>query len=313
MVTQQQIHTLGQPWGAPGPDGRSFAKDPSVVRFGGRFLLYLTLPPGRSAGEGERWSIGVAESDDLVDWSLVRVLGAFGEYDAAGAAAPGAVVIGDRVHLFFQTYGTGSRDAICHASSADGIDFAPHPGNPVLRAPLAWSCGRAIDADAVLYGDRLLLAYATRDPDMRVQMVGTATAAADSGFGPEAWTHLTPDGPALRPELPWEQDCIEAPALTWDGERFGMFYAGAYNNAPQQIGWATSTDGATWERGSTEPLLPNGAPGTWNSSESGHPGTLVHNGDRYLFFQGNDDNGRSWRIAATPVTLTASGPVLTWK
>ncbi|WP_328631414.1 hypothetical protein [Streptomyces sp. NBC_00356] len=281
--------------------------------FQGRYLMYLTLPPGRPAGEGDRWSIGVAESDDLANWTLSRVLAPFGPYDARGAAAPGAVVIGDRVHLFFQSYGTGRNDAICHASSTDGLSFSGHGDNPVLRAPLAWSCGRAIDADAVLYGDRVLLAYATRDPDMKVQMIGTATAAADSDFGADAWTHLTPHAPALRPELDWEQDCIEAPALTWDGERFGMFYAGAYNNAPQQIGWATSPDGVRWERGSTEPVLPVGAPGTWNSSESGHPGVLHHDGRRHLLFQGNNDHGRTWYIAATPFTLTPTGPALTWE
>ena len=50
-----------------------------------------------------------------------------------------------------------------------------------------------------------------------------------------------------------------------------MFYAGAYNNAPQQIGVAVSEDGLNWKRLSEEPFLRNGKPGEWNSSESGHP------------------------------------------
>ena len=46
-----------------------------------------------------------------------------------------------------------------------------------------------------------------------------------------------------------------------------MFYAGAYNNEPQQIGVAVSDDGIAWTRLWDEPLLPNGAPGSWNESE----------------------------------------------
>ena len=50
-----------------------------------------------------------------------------------------------------------------------------------------------------------------------------------------------------------------------------MFYAGAYNNRPQQIGLAISTDGIHWKKVSNKPFLSNGDPGTWNSCESGHP------------------------------------------
>ena len=34
-----------------------------------------------------------------------------------------------------------------------------------------------------------------------------------------------------------------------------MFYAGAYNNAPQQIGVAVSEDGLNWKRLSEEPFF----------------------------------------------------------
>lgn len=78
-----------------------------------------------------------------------------------------------------------------------------------------------------------------------------------------------------------------------------MFYAGGYNNEPQQIGVAFSRDGLAWERMSDKPFLANGEPGKWNSSESGHPGVFVDPGDgaTWLFYQGNDDHGQSWYIS----------------
>ncbi|MBT2503882.1 glycoside hydrolase [Curtobacterium sp. ISL-83] len=306
--TSGSVSLLGEPWGDTSRRGRPYAKDPSVIRFGNRYLMYFSLPSSDDAVV-EGWSVGVAESSDLVSWRTVAVLPSFGDYDASGAAAPGAVVIDGRVHVFFQTYGGGAADALCHAVSDDGVTFVPHPENPVFAPTGAWTCGRAIDADVVVAGDHLLLAWVTRDPTMTIQLLGTARARLDSDFGRGAWEQLSVDGPALAPELPWEEQCIEAPALRFDGTTFTMFYAGAYNNRPQQIGWATSTDGATWTRGSSAPLIPAGAAGTWNSSESGHPGYMRDaDGAEYLFFQGNPDDGQTWLIAATRLRFDGATP-----
>ena len=130
--------------------------------------------------------------------------------------------------------------------------------------------GRAIDPEVFPVGDRLLLYFATRDPAMKVQMLGVASAPLESDFGRAHWKQLV-DGPILKPELPWERHCIEAPSLLRHGDTLWMFYAGGYNNEPQQIGVATSHDGLTWSRFSDQPIVPNGPPGSWNSSESGHP------------------------------------------
>ena len=65
----------------------------------------------------------------------------------------------------------------------------------------------------------------------------------------------------LKPELPWETRCIEAPSLVSRDGMLYMFYAGGYNNEPQQVGCASSRDGVRFTRLSREPLLPNGPPG----------------------------------------------------
>ena len=45
------------------------------------------------------------------------------DYEKKGLCAPGALVKDGKVHLFYQTYGNGKKDAICHAISDDGIHF----------------------------------------------------------------------------------------------------------------------------------------------------------------------------------------------
>lgn len=290
--------------------GRPFSKDPAVVRFQDRYWLYYSLPPyeGKSS---QGWSIGVATSRNLVDWEKAGELSAEGTAEEKGFCAPGAIVLGGKVHLFYQTYGNARRDAICHAWSNDGLHFTRNPTNPIFRPAGDWNCGRAIDADVIEHQGRLLLYWATRDPEFKIQMLGVSAAPIDSDFGRDHWRQLNVEGPILRPELPWEGRCIEASAMTEHDGRLYMFYAGSYNNEPQQIGVAVSDDGVHFTRLSDKPFLPNGPPGSWNSSESGHP-FLFRDDDAqtYLFFQGNNDRGRTWFLSMLPIDWADGKPIL---
>lgn len=289
--------------------GRPFSKDPSVIRFNNQYLMYYSLPGPAGSGMGG-WSVGIASGTDLVNWKPVARVNPAGEYDTRGLAAPAARVHNGKVHLFYQTYGNGPKDAICHAWSEDGINFTRNPGNPIFAPRGDWTIGRAIDAEVFPMGDRLFLYFATRDPGMKTQMLGVAAAPLDSDYGRGQWKQLK-DGPILKPELPWEMNCIEAPSIMERDGKLWMFYAGGYNNEPQQIGVATSTDGIEWTRLSDEPLLRNGPPGSWNSSESGHPAIFNDkDGTDWLFFQGNDDKGKTWYLSKVKITWKAGLPAV---
>jgi predicted GH43/DUF377 family glycosyl hydrolase len=291
--------------------GRPFSKDPAVVRFAGQYWMYYSLSPIIQDGvKPHGWSIGVATSPDLEHWEIAGSIRPEGEAEANGLCAPGAIVLDGLVHLFYQTYGNWAKDAICHAVSQDGLNFTRNPGNPIFRPSGDWTVGRAIDADVIVDGRRLLLYFATRDPEMKIQMLGVAAAPLASDFGPQAWTQLC-DAPILKPELPWEGECIEAPALFRRGERLFMFYGGAYNNSPQQIGLATSLDGVHWQRVSQQPFLPNGEPGSWNACESGHPFAFTdEDGSVTLFYQGDNDMGKSWYLSSRKIGWENDLPVL---
>lgn len=289
--------------------GRPFSKDPAVISFRGRYWMYYSRPPvGDDPTIG--WSIGIAQSRDLENWDVVGAILPQGGCEQKGICAPGAIVLDGVIHLFYQTYGNWKNDAICHATSRDGLTFGRNPENPIFSPHGGWNAGRAIDADVIVNGRELLLYFATRDPAMKIQMLGVASAPLDSGFGRSAWTQRC-DQPILKPELPWEGECIEAPAVCCKNGRFFMFYGGAYNNSPQQIGAAVSEDGITWQRLSDQPFLPNGAPGLWNSSESGHPFIFCDSDGRdYLFFQGNNDHGKTWYLSRVEIGWQNDLPVL---
>lgn len=279
--------------------GFSKAKDPAVVRFKGKYFLYYTVKQNKTI-TGLR--IGIATSQDLLTWKKWGELKVKHDYEKRGFGAPGAIVLNNKVHLFYQSSGNGRKDAICHAWSDDGYSFARNVSNPIFRPTGSWCAGRAIDADVIEYQGKLLLYYSTRDPKMKIQMQGVASAPIDSDFGREKWTQLNLDRAILRPQQPWEKKCIEAAAVCKHGGKLYMFYAGGYNNDPQQIGCAVSSDGVKWKRLFKKPLIPNGNEGEWNSSESGHPYAFTDkDGVTYLFYQGNNDRGKSWYLSKVKI------------
>lgn len=288
--------------------GRPFSKDPHVVEFGGRYIMYYSIPPKEQSEDGmQGWAIGVAESKNLKSWNPIGEITPQAEYEAKGLCAPGALVRNDTVHLFYQTYGNGPKDAICHAWSTDGVNFTRNETNPIYSPTGAWTCGRAIDAEVIFFNNQYFLYYASRTPDYVTQITGVAVAPAGTDFSRQEWKSPV-DKAILAPVYPWEEHCIEGASVVQMGDELFMFYAGAYNNRPQQIGVARSKDGLNWERLSNKPFLPNGDPGTWNSCESGHPHIFkTSTGKTYLFFQGNNDYGRTWWLSNVEVFWNKKG------
>lgn len=280
--------------------GKNFSKDPAVIRLGEDYFLYYTIPPHDEGMKG--YGIGIAKSRDMEQWDIVGYIDPAGDAEENGICAPGAIVISETVHLFYQTYGNAEKDAICHAVSENGVDFVRDASNPIYSPNKSWCCGRAIDADVVIFNNRLFLYIATRDDAYERQMIGVASAPLDSDYSRECWREEKA-APVLEPVLDWEKTCIEAPAAIAKDGRVYMFYGGAYNCSPQMIGCAVSSDGINFTRISNKPIITNGNAGEWNSLESGHPYVFEDtDGKVYLFYQGADDN-REWRISKAEIKI----------
>ena len=307
-VVEDPIVVLANPWRISDQSrlGRPFAKDPSVVDFKGRTLMYYSVPANQLHG----WGVGILESRDFKTWTKVGQLEAEQPAEGKGIAAPFALVQNGVLHLFYQSYEGGPKDAICHATSQDGVHFERDRSNPIFRPKAPWCVGRAIDVEVARFRDQWFLYYATRDPSYKIQLLGVAVS--HRGFVPGDWQEASITGSILKPELPWEGECIEAPTLLEHDGRLFMFYAGAYNNSPQVIGCAVSDNGLNWQRISKTPLLTNGSVGSWNSSESGHPGVYrASDGQNYLFYQGNNDHGKTWWLSQKRIAFSSERlPVL---
>lgn len=291
--------------------GRPYAKDPAVVKYKGKYWMYHSLPPREDGRPAGGWIVGIASSTDLHNWKKEGEILPVGGYEKKGLAAPEAIVLRDTIHLFYQTYGNARKDAICHAWSVDGINFHRNPSNPIFAPTGDWNIGRAIDAEVFPFEGKLYLYWASRDTAYKQQLLGVSSAPLYSDYGRDKWTQISTE-PLLKPDLPWEMNCIEAASICEHDGKLYMFYAGAYNHETQQIGCAVSTDAVHWTRISDQPVLPKGPAGSWNSTESGHPGVFQdENGDTWLFFQGNPDHGQTYYLSKKRVEWGENGPIIT--
>jgi predicted GH43/DUF377 family glycosyl hydrolase len=292
---------------------KPFAKDPSVIFWVDRFYMYYSICGASTNGSpgSSGWGMGIAESYDLEHWTKVGEIAANSAYsfESKGICAPCAKVFNGKIQLFYQTYGNGAGDAICHAWSTDAIHFTRNTTNPIFKPTGTWNCGRAIDAEIFHFGNKYYLYFATRDPAYVKQITGVATAPdTTTTFNKSVWT-MACTAAIVIPEYSWEGNCTEGASIIQRNGKLYMFYAGNYNNAPQQIGVAVSTDGLTWTKPSTTPFLANGANGTWNKSESGHPGIFDMDGKQsFLFYQGNNDGGKTWWLSQIEIYWGANGP-----
>lgn len=192
-VSGQQCQKSSMMYSDSSRIGRPFTKDPFVLKLNGRYLMYYSIPESTDHSMG--WGIGIACSKDLNNWQKIGEINPLpnSSIEKKGICAPCAIIRNDTIHLFYQTYGNGASDAICHAWSVDGIHFKRNDSNPVFRPTGKWNCGRAIDAEVFLYKNTYFLYFATRDKSYQKQLLGVATTPAGSSFPETAGNRLAPN------------------------------------------------------------------------------------------------------------------------
>lgn len=174
----------------------------------------------------------------------------------------------------------------------------------------------------VLYRDGQFIMYASSD----ISWDGIVKIYRLTSPDGKNWTLSNSGNPVLGPSASgWDSHCTETPAVVYFNGEYHMFYTGydvAYdytNNdagtpldpydddiAPKhfRIGHATSNDGITWTKDTTNnpivsPTAPYVAPNLdFNQTVIGEPGPVVFNNKIYLYFTaagGQLDVGTTWQ------------------
>jgi predicted GH43/DUF377 family glycosyl hydrolase len=145
-----------------------------------------------------------------------------------------------------------------------------------------------------------------------------AAAAAPS---PTKWRRYA-SNPVLAPGASgaWDSDSSQfyVGCVLRDGSEYKMYYQG-YDGSRYKIGLATSTDGVTFTKYASNPILSTGASGSWESKVLGGP-TVLKIGDTYkMWYHGGDgsrtkigyatsSDGKSWTKYASNPVMGNGGP-----
>jgi hypothetical protein len=109
-----------------------------------------------------------------------------------------------------------------------------------------------------------------------------------NSFAQTNWTK-EPTNPVLSPEGIWEDFSVYAPSVIKQGDTLKMWYTGKKSNDVQQIGYATSTNGVSWQKYGGNPVLPVGQAGSWDAEYVGHPEIVFVDSLYHMWYGGSVD------------------------
>jgi predicted GH43/DUF377 family glycosyl hydrolase len=224
-------------------------------------------------------------------------------------------------------YDTDARGAV-RLRSRPG-PFTKHPDNPVFDVGKgdAWDNAVVSEAKVVFDGQTYHLWYSGR------QRLETATGRKKSpmlvGYATSpdglVWTRH-PANPIMVPGPAGSPDAnhVYPPYVLFDGEQFRMWYS-AHDFEEWSIDYATSSDGATWEKYPGNPLLRAAHDGRWDENFISEP-SVVWTGERFeMWYNGGSDrtstlrvgyaesdDGLAWRKWAPDEWVLDVGPLGAW-
>jgi len=249
---------IGYAWS---PDGVDWSKYGSPVipyrnlypwDYNGVSRPVVLLNPGGGSSSSffwEAWVTGKCTGNQLrglyyrgtspTSWTLghsspVLDVGSSGAWDSQ-AASPQTVIKDGSTYKMWYLGCNGSTDAIGYATSADGINWTKHSGNPIFTGrPDSWEV--SIGACHVLYyGGRYRMIYVGGGSPAKLGLARSTDGinwTRANGPGAE-WTQT--DTPWFGPVgHSWEKRHILEPFLMKDGNDYSMWYGGDDNTS---AGW----------------------------------------------------------------------------
>jgi predicted GH43/DUF377 family glycosyl hydrolase len=97
--------------------------------------------------------------------------------------------------------------------------------------------------------------------------------------------------PVLSPDQPWEKVAVMCPHVEWDDSTklFRMWYSGGEQYEPDAIGYATSPDGISWTKLSSNPIFEANRTNAWEKYKVTACQVVRHGEWFYMFYIGFRD------------------------
>lgn len=252
----------------------------------------IELAPAESSGDlaiNVSWNEGDGINWTKYEGNPVLDLGASGSWDDYHINNPTVIFNGTSYEMWF-TGSDGVNSQIGYATSSDGINWIKYSGNPVLSLGGSGTWDEiGVAAPSVLYNGTSYEMWYVGGNGSTVQ-IGYATSS--NGIN---WTKYS-GNPIMGTGITWESNSIEHPIVLYNGTNYEMWYVG-YDGTNRRAGYATSTDGISWTKYSSNPVLDLGTSGSWDDEQIISP-IVIFDGTNYkMWYSGLTYNPPAyWRI-----------------
>ncbi len=300
----------------PGTFHSIHVANPDVITWQGKYTLFF-----RGQDERRHDEIGVAWADpagfDGVHWQFYAdnpiIKAGPDAYDAQHVLDPGAVVVHDRILLYYSAHpAVSSRyPGICLATSEDGLHFDKVKTSPVVVGM----------SPEVVHRDGLFYLFYTRPMMDRGQAWFVCTSKDGVLYHP--WDERV----VLRPtekQGDFDAYTVVTPRIVWEAPWYYAIYAGSdrYSDYPHALGLARSRDLYHWERYPGNPIMARGEPGTWDEGALWFGTTMRHGDIFYVWYEGcggggaisrDDDYGGYAKVTFSQIGMaTCPAPFPEW-
>jgi predicted GH43/DUF377 family glycosyl hydrolase len=237
--------------------------------------------------------------------------GPWGAFDMRGVRAPSTILWGGEYSMWYTGSDELQEGRMGLANSSDGIIWTKDAANPVLGPGLFPAWDSDIGGPDVLYDGTTYRMWFSGS-FIGDGKIGLATSS--DGIG---WTKH-PSNPVLDNGVGWESQSVGSPSVIYDGSKYHMWYTGG-DATIHKIGYANSSDGVSWTKYPSNPVLDLGLPGAWDDTSVFSPSVMYRGGEYHMWFTARDDDpsvaNYAIGYATSPDGLTwtkhASNPVLT--
>ncbi len=248
---------------ATSPDfGQQEICDVAVVKDGPLFRMYFS---GRNSAIAV-YKIGYGESFDGLDWDLHESVfldvGSSGTFDDTQTMSPGVLYDDGNIYMVYN--GDDSTDQeLGLATYKTWIVNAGLPTNPIFGTGSTYDFIHLLDpcvlkppsgVYTMFYG-----CYGGASYPYAIAKATSTTATFSSGSKYTSNPVLSRGSSG-----DWDDDRVGNPSVIFEHGLYKMWYAG-YDSSVWKIGYATSSNGNTWTKYASNPIL-SGTSGEWDAS-----------------------------------------------
>jgi predicted GH43/DUF377 family glycosyl hydrolase len=247
------------------------ASSPTVISAAGKYHMWYQ-GTGLNFYNGNRYALGYAESGDGKAWAKsaanpVLRSGESGTWDDLYRGQVAVIYDGGLYKMWYSGGRSSGAWQVGYATSANGLDWTIHAGNPVLPAggPGSWDEQDSVGPTVIKDGDTYKMWYYGCNADYTVCSIGYATSL--DGI---VWTKFA-GNPVLRQGTTgeWDASGLGWPRVIKNGATYEMWY-----RSDSKIGRATSSNGTDWTKYAGNPVLSTG----WDGAGVGLSSVLLDGG-----------------------------------